>query len=601
MALDKVSLIFGNNVVLKNASFSVSTGERVGLVGQNGGGKTTQLRILAGELEPTSGDLVKSSRNLRISFLRQEFIDDLDPTRTLRQELLTAFKEEKKILSDITACEEELAQTTTDPIKMEDVLNRMQILQEQAISRGVYSLDSKVDKVMDSMGFSSSDSSALVSTFSGGWKMRIGLAKILLQEPNILLLDEPTNHLDLDSVYWLEDFLVKQNIPMVIVSHDREFLDRVCNKIVEVEDGVTHTYQGNYSKYLDQRRARIEVWRDQYDKQTRYIKEEENWIKKAKNDPNLVSQVKSKESQLEKFKSSDEFVPQPPKDKKFRFRFPPSPRCGASVIEVSNVYHGYGEGDDKKLFENVDLEVSLGDRVGFVGPNGSGKSTLMRIIVGNEKPLKGYSDFGSKNVEFNYFEQNQADALNLDQTVIEAVMESAPEDYTLTDIRTLLGQFMFKGDDAEKKVRVLSGGEKARVSLCKMMLTPANLLLLDEPTNHLDITSKEVLEEALQYFEGAVMVISHDRYFMSQVVNKIYAFENKTVVRYDLDYHDYMELKGDTFKQKVTNRYVEGDKYKITNAKPVIIEEKQTKRNFGGSGVTSGNLNKGIKNAKRYN
>jgi ATP-binding cassette, subfamily F, member 3 len=289
--------------------------------------------------------------------------------RTLRDELRESFTEERKLLADIALCEESISKTTDDADLMEQALNQLSKLQEEAISRGVYSLDSKVDKVMDSMGFSVMDQTALVKTFSGGWKMRIGLAKILLKDPNILLLDEPTNHLDLDSVYWLEDFLTKQNIPMVIVSHDREFLDRVCNKIVEVEDGLTYTYQGNYSKYLEQRRARLEVWREQYDKQMRYIKEEENWIKRAKNDPSMTSQIRSKEIALEKFKLSDEIISQPPKNKKFRFRFPPAPRCGANIIEGTGISHSY---NNDLLFENVNVEVALGDRIGFVGPNGSG-------------------------------------------------------------------------------------------------------------------------------------------------------------------------------------------------------------------------------------
>jgi ATP-binding cassette, subfamily F, member 3 len=229
-----------------------------------------------------------------------------------------------------------------------------------------------------------------------------------------------------------------------------------------------------------------------------------------------------------------------------------------------------------------------------------GKSTLLRIIAGEETPQQGYAEFNSKSITYNYYEQNQADALDLDRTVLETVMEGAPSHYTFTEIRSLLGQFMFKGDDVDKKIRVLSGGEKARVSLCKMMLTPCNLLLLDEPTNHLDIVSKEVLEDAIRHYEGSVLVISHDRYFMSQIANKIFAFQDKKVVRFDCDYYDYMEMQGNGLKEKVTSRYVEGDGYRITNAKEVVIEEKSTKKNFGGSGVTSGNLNKGIKNAKRY-
>mmetsp|Transcript_28500 Transcript_28500/g.47893 ORF Transcript_28500/g.47893 Transcript_28500/m.47893 type:complete len:908 (-) Transcript_28500:261-2984(-) len=633
MGLEKVSLMYGNEVVLKDGSFQVTSGERVGLVGPNGGGKSTQLKILAGELEPTTGEILKSSSNLRVAFLRQEFIESMVMENTLKGELMSSFVEQAKILEDIAACEEEVALTTDDPDKMAAVLDRLQGLQDEAIAKECYSLEPRVLKVMNSMGFTEEDGDALVSSFSGGWKMRIGLAKVLLLDPNILLLDEPTNHMDLDSVIWLEEFLTQQNIPMVVVSHDREFLDRVCNKIVDVEDGVTVSYKGNYSKFLEQKRLRISQWRDKYEKQNRYVKDEEKWIKKARNDESLAPQVKARENALEKLRNSEDWVEPPPRDRKFRFRFPEPPRCGEKVLEAEGLAHGYGEGKYKVLFKDVDLYVDRGNRIGFIGPNGSGKSTMMRILFGQEEAQKGFAEFGSNSVVANYYAQNQADALDLNLSVLETVQHNAPSDISLTEIRTLLGQFMFKGDDVNKKVRVLSGGEKARVALCKMMLEPANLLLLDEPTNHLDITSKEVLEDALLHYGGSVLIISHDRYFMSQAVNTIFSFHDKTVERFDCDYHDYMgrvsealenaideytsgsdsssgassnskgEGGGMTLKEKVTSRYVSGDKYRITNAKEVMYQApqgKNKKKNFGGSGVTSGNLYKGIKNAKRF-
>eukprot|EP00601_Ochromonadales_sp_CCMP2298_P001112 CAMPEP_0173191444 /NCGR_PEP_ID=MMETSP1141-20130122/12884_1 /TAXON_ID=483371 /ORGANISM="non described non described, Strain CCMP2298" /LENGTH=805 /DNA_ID=CAMNT_0014115625 /DNA_START=80 /DNA_END=2497 /DNA_ORIENTATION=- len=613
MGLEKVGLMYGNEVILNDASFRVSTGDRLGLVGPNGGGKSTQLKILSGELEPTTGEILKSSANLRVAFLRQEFVEGLAMDKSLQEELMTAFVEEARILQDIAACEEEVGATTDDPKKMENVLDRLQKLQDQAIARECYALEAKVLKVMDSMGFTAEDGAARVSSFSGGWKMRIGLAKILLLDPNVLLLDEPTNHMDLDSVIWLENFLVSQNLPMVVVSHDREFLDKVCNKIVDVEEGATHTYLGNYSKFLVQKKARLTAWRDKFEKQNRYVKEEEKWIKKARGDPTLTPQVKSREASLEKFKTAEDWVDPPPRERKFRFRFPEPPRCGELVLEAENLVHGYGEGRYKTLFRDVNIQVEKGNRIGFIGPNGSGKSTMMRILMGLEEPQGGFAEHGSMSVVANYYAQNQADALDLNMTVLETVQHNAPSSTSLTEVRTLLGQFMFKGDDADKKIGVLSGGEKARVALCKMMLEPANLLLLDEPTNHLDITSKEVLEDALLNYGGSVLIISHDRYFMSQAVNTIFSFHDKTVERFDCDYHDYMlkisegsedqEGSGPSLQEKVQSRYVDGDKYKITNAPEVKIEEakgKDKKKNFGGSGITGGNLFKGIKNAKRY-
>ena len=604
MGLEQVSVVFGDTEVISDATFDVKTGERVGLVGPNGGGKTTLLRVLSGEIEPTSGEIVKSGKNLRTAYLRQEFIEELIPTRGLKDELFSAFVEEQALLKEIEAVEDEIAKTTDDANAMEAALNKLAELQGEATLKGVYALDSKVEKIMDQCGFASSDAELPVKSFSGGWKMRIGLAKILLKEPNVLLLDEPTNHLDLESVIWLEAFLQTLSIPMVIVSHDREFLDKVCNKITDVEDGVCVVYTGNYSQFILLKRERLATWREKYERQVKFVKEEERYIKKARNDPGLAQAARAKEQALEKLRQSDEWISQPPKEKRFRFRFPPAPRCGASVIEVEGLTHGYGEGRYKTLFDDVDIQVDKGERVGFIGPNGSGKSTLMRLISGQEDPKGGTADFGSGNIQYNYFAQSQADTLNLENTVLECVQEDAPSDISLTDIRSLLGQFMFKGDDVYKKIKMLSGGEKGRVALCKMMLTPANLLLLDEPTNHLDITSKEVLEDAIQNYDGSVLVISHDRYFMSQVANTIFSFEDKKVMRYDCDYHDFMNRgeKG-SLKEKVEARYVENDRYVIKNAPVIEIEDdagKKKKKNFGGSGVTGGNLNKGIKNAKRF-
>jgi ATPase subunit of ABC transporter with duplicated ATPase domains len=307
---------------------------------------------------------------------------------------------------------------------------------------------------------------------------------------------------------------------------------------------------------------------------------------------------------LEKYRAAEGYVAPPPKDKRFRFRFPPVPRCGLSIVEAHGLGHGYGTGKYQTLFRNVDIQVDRGMRVGFIGPNGSGKSTMMKIIQGIESPREGWCEFGSANVVQTYFQQNQADALDLERTVLETVLNDAPTSTSLTDIRALLGQFMFKGDDVDKKLRVLSGGEKARVALAKMMLTSANLLLLDEPTNHLDITAKEVLEDALVNYEGSVLCISHDRYFMSQIANTIFSFGDKSMVKHDCDYHDFMhgEDAPKSLKAKVERRYVYGDKYRIAPAKEVVVKEEKDKkkRNFGGSGAPCGNLNKGIKNAKRF-
>lgn len=598
LRLDGVAVTFRNQEVVKDATWEVKTGDRIGLVGPNGGGKTTQVKILAGDLQPTAGEVVKSSKDLRVAFLRQEFVDELVMERSLKEELTSVFTEEADILGALQACEDELQEETVqqDPVQMEEVLNRLSRLQEDAERNRVYDLGTRVQRIMDVMGFSVSEGDQPVSSFSGGWRMRIGLGKILLKDPNILLLDEPTNHLDMESVEWLESFLQNQNLPMVIVSHDREFLDRVCTGIVDTDGGVAATYPGNYSNFIKLKRARMESWQASYRNQQKRIKEEKNWINKFKSKGAWASQVKSREKALEKLMASDDFVKQPPNlGKPFRFRFPPAPRTGVSeeLVTAAGVGHGY---NGRTLFENVNLGVDKGERIAFLGPNGAGKSTLLRLVVGQETPTQGACTLGSSVVK-QYFEQNQADVLDLSKTVIDTLMAaSTTEKYE--DLRKLLGQFLFKGDAVEKSVEQLSGGEKARVALCKMMLTPANLLVLDEPTNHLDIPAKEMLEEALQHYEGSVLVVSHDRYFVSQVATTICNFEDNNLVRYDGDYRYFLE-RNDNLLEKVESRYVTGVAG-IQKAKRIDVEEiAKSKKSFGGKGGPSGRKDKGVKNAKR--
>merc|ERR1719223_1375774 len=482
---------------------------------------------------------------------------------------------------------------------MQEVLDRMAKLQDKADSKNVNALASRVSKIMDLMGFEPEEGDYEVSMFSGGWKMRIGLGKVLLKDPNILLLDEPTNHLDLESVEWLEAFLIEQNIPMVIVSHDREFLDRVYNKIVDAEGGMCTSYDGNYSRFLELKKARLDSWNSAYNAQEKKIKEERAWINKFKvKQPQAVKQRKER---LEKLMKSDDYVQKPPFfGKPFRFRFPDAPRLSPEVADIKGLSHSYGEGE-KRLFDDCELFVEKGDRISVIGPNGSGKSTLLRLLVGKEDPNQGSAKIVGQNIVMSYFEQNQADALDLTKTVVETV-QGRSNGQSYNELRALLGQFLFKGDAVEKKVENLSGGEKARLSLCCMMLEPANLLILDEPTNHLDIPAKEMLEEALQHFDGSIVVVSHDRYFISRVASTIVAIENKKLVKYQGDYKFYMD-KSKEVKEKVEARRVMG--VDAIGSAPLIdleaIEVGKKKKNFGGA--KTANLvtrkDKGVKNAKR--
>jgi len=600
LRLENIAITFRDLPVLKSATWGVQTGDRIGLVGANGAGKTTQLRILAGELEPTAGDVVKSSKDLRVSMLRQEFVDELILARSLREEFLSVFTEEARIMEDLTAAEEELEGMTGDgdADAMQEVLDRMAKLQNTADAKNVKALDSRASKIMDLMGFDKEEGDYPVSAFSGGWKMRIGLGKVLLKDPNILLLDEPTNHLDLESVEWLEEFLRNQKIPMVIVSHDREFLDQVCTKIVDAEGGMCAEYQGNYSNFLQLKKARMDSWQASYKAQEKKIKEERQWINKFK--LKQPQAVKQREAQLAKLVKSPDYVQKPPfVGKPFKFRFPDAPRLSPEVAEVRGLCHGYGGGANR-LFEDSDMLIQKGDRIAVIGPNGSGKSTLLRILMDKEEPNEGSAQFVGQNVYPSYFEQNQADVLDLDKTVVD-IVQAASNMQSYNELRALLGQFLFKGDAVTKKVENLSGGEKARLSLCCMMLKESNLLILDEPTNHLDIPAKEMLEEALQHFDGSVVVISHDRFFISKVATTIVAIEDKKLVKYGGDYNFYMN-KSKEFKKKVEARYFAGGS-RIGSAPVVDLEAliQPKKKNFGGA--KNANMvtkkNKGIKNAKR--
>ncbi|KAL3907044.1 MAG: hypothetical protein SGARI_003728, partial [Bacillariaceae sp.] len=537
---------------------------------------------MAGELEPTTGDVVKSSGDLRTAMLRQEFVDELVPERTLKEEFMSVFEEENKIVQDLKDAESQLeGMSGEDPDAMQEILDRMQDLQRLAEDKDVYVLESRVKKTMDLMGFNDDEADDLVASFSGGWKMRIGLGKVLLKEPNILLLDEPTNHLDLDSVEWLEAFLREQSIPMIIVSHDREFLDQVCTKIVDAEGGICTEYDGNYSRFLQLKKARIDSWQAAYDAQEKKIKSERQWMSKFK--AKQPQQVKQRQEKLDKFMKSDEYVQKPPfVGKPFKFRFPDAPRLSPEVAEISDLSHAYNNEISKnRLFDHVNLSIVKGDRIAVVGPNGSGKSTLLRLLIGTEEPDEGGAKLVGANVDMAYFEQNQADALDLGKTVVETI-QGASEGQSYNELRALLGQFLFKGDDVEKKVEFLSGGEKARLSLCCMMLRSANFLILDEPTNHLDIPAKEMLEEALQHFAGSVVVVSHDRYFISRVANSIVAIEDRDLVKYQGDYKLYME-KSKEMRRKIEARYVAG--VERIEAAPIVDLEELTKpkRNFGGA------------------
>ena len=535
LRLERIGKIYPTGEVLRDVTWEVKAGDRIGLVGVNGAGKSTQMKIIAGLEEPSSGAVVKQGEP-RIAYLQQEF--DVDPTRTVREELFQAFGEAAEVLMRQHAVEHAMAseQAASDPDHLDALIHELGQLHSRFEALHGYELDARIDKLLPTIGFTPDGAEQLVGDYSGGWQMRIALGKILLQEPDLLLLDEPTNHLDVETIQWLEGYLVEQTAALVVISHDRTFLDRVCNQIVETERGVSRTYLGNYSQHLEQKALEREATQAAFERQQKELSAQQAYIDRFRASATRSTQAKSREKLLEKVERVEapiESVGGP------RFRFPEAPRSGRLVAEIQNLTHSYG---DQILFLGAELEVERGDRIAFVGPNGAGKSTLLRLIMGTEQPEDGAARLGEHNVVAGYFEQNQAEALDLSKTVIDTIFEVVP-DWTQTQVRSLLGNFCFSNESVFKEAGKLSGGEKARLALALMLLSPCNLLVLDEPTNHLDIPAKQMLEDALIDYEGAALLVSHDRYFISRVANRIVEICDGQLVLYRGDYAYYLGKK----------------------------------------------------------
>ncbi len=535
LRLERVGKIYPTGEVLRDVTWEVKPGDRIGLVGVNGAGKSTQLRLIAGMEEASSGQVVKQGEP-RIAYLQQEF--DVDPSRTVREELFQAFGEAAIVLDKQKKVELEMGsdRAAADPDHLDELIHELGRLQTRFEGLHGYELDARIDKLLPTIGFKLDEADRLVSDYSGGWQMRLALGKILLQDPDLLLLDEPTNHLDVETIQWLEGYLIEQKAALVVISHDRTFLDRVCNQIVSTERGVSRSYLGNYTSHLEQKALEKEASQAAFERQQKEIATQQAYIDRFRASATRSTQAKSREKQLDKVERVDapvDSVSGP------SFRFPPAPRSGAQVAVIENMTHCYGE---NILFMEADLEIDRGDRIAFVGPNGAGKSTLLRLIMGVETPEEGSARLGEHNVIASYFEQNQAEALDLNKTVIETMFEAVP-DWTQTQVRSLLGSFCFSNDSVFKDVGKLSGGEKARLALALMLLSPCNLLVLDEPTNHLDIPAKQMLEDALCAYEGAALLVSHDRYFISRVANRIVEIRDGELVIYRGNYAYYQEKK----------------------------------------------------------
>ena len=537
LRLENISKTYPTGEVLRDVNWEVKPGDRIGLVGVNGAGKSTQLKIIRGEIEPTTGTVIRPA-SLRMGYLSQEF--EVDTARTVRDEFWTVFHEANAVHEVLTELPHRME--TADPEQLDTLIRELDRQQRHFEALDGYGLEARIEKLLPEMGFDASDGDRQVSEFSGGWQMRMGLGKVLLQDPDILLLDEPTNHLDLETIEWLENYLRKLTTPMVIISHDRAFLDRLCNQIVETERGLSTTYLGNYSAYLIQKAETRAAQLSAYERQQKELDRQQTFVDRFRASATRSTQAKSREKQLDKIERLEAPDAQV---KTLRFSFPPAPRSGQEVVSIKDLTHCY---DDKILFLGANLLIERGDRIAFLGPNGCGKSTLLRLILGRETPTEGTVALGKHNVLPQYFEQNQAEALDLDKTPLETLQAIVP-DWKMEEVRTLLGQFLFSGDMVFKAIRALSGGEKARLALACMLAQPANLLILDEPTNHLDIPAKETLEAALRQYEGTVLLVSHDRYFISQVANKIVEVRDGEMRVYAGGYQYYLDkLEEEKFK-----------------------------------------------------
>jgi ATP-binding cassette subfamily F protein 3 len=525
--LSGLSKSFGDRVLLDNVTWQIDDRERVGLSGPNGAGKTTLMKILAGLEEPDGGTVVKP-QGLTIGYLPQDGL--AYSGRTLREEASLAFKPLLDMRDEIAALEDRLAHDATEA-EHAAMLTRYAELQEEFRRRDGYAIDLKVTTVLRGLGFTESDMEKETQTFSGGWQMRIALARLLLGRPGLLLLDEPTNHLDLDARNWLEEYLSDYPHAVILVSHDRYFLDAVVTRVTEIGMRTLTDYHGNYSAFEKERDARAERLRQMKRDQDDEIERMQAFINRFRYQATKAAQVQSR------IKMLDKIVPIeiPPERKRVHFHFPQCPKSGRMVLELKHARKAY---DGRAVFADLALHVERGDRIALLGPNGVGKSTLMRMLSGTEAPDQGTRQEGH-NVVMQYFAQDEATRLDPALTVYQTLAGDAPI-HMVPHIRTILGGFLFSGDDIEKPVRVLSGGERTRLAVARMLLRPANTLLLDEPTNHLDLDSKDVLLEALEDFGGTLIFVSHDRYFVDKLATKIIEIGGGSAVVYPGTYEEFL-------------------------------------------------------------
>ncbi len=531
IALTHMTLQFGGRALFRDVGFRIGPHDRIGLVGSNGAGKTTLLKILLGELSPDSGELARA-KYVSVGYLPQEGV--ATEGKRLVEEVETVFGDVLQTQERLAELHARMGETPHETDEFREMLEVYGELQHKLETSDAFRMHAEIEKVLSGLGFSGADFQRPTEEFSGGWQMRIALAKLLLLQPSLLLLDEPTNHLDLDSLQWLEEYLRSYEGAIMIVSHDRRFLDNMTSKTLELSLGKLTEYAGNYTFFTRERKLRREQQEAAFRNQQQQIKQTEQFIERFRYKATKARQVQSRIKQLEKL----DLIELEDEEGDVHFSFPPAPAPGRVVIELRGIRKSYGT---KKVFEGLDFDIDRGDRIAFVGVNGAGKSTLSRIIAGVE-PFDGGERKTGHQVVISYFAQHQAEALDPSRDVLETVDDVATGEIRKR-LRNLLGCFLFRGDDVFKKVRVLSGGEKSRLALAKMLLVPANLLIMDEPTNHLDMRSKAVLQEALAGFAGSFVIVSHDRDFLDPLVNKVVEFSNGHVRTYLGNVTEYLEAK----------------------------------------------------------
>jgi ATP-binding cassette, subfamily F, member 3 len=528
-----LSIIFGSRVLFDNVTFTIQPRDRIGLVGRNGAGKSTLLKALNGEISAQEGSISKPG-SYTIGFLKQEIRGQNEPTVWL--EAQTAFKEINVLQEELDKVQHQL-ETRTD-YDTDDYMNLSQLfcdLNDRLVHLDIDDKDKKTELVLLGLGYQREDFEKSPHTFSGGWAMRLELAKLLLQNPDLLMLDEPTNHLDIESIIWLEEFFQKYEGAIILVSHDKSFLDNVCNKTIELELGKMYEYKANYSKYLilkeERREKQLQTFKNQQDQ----IKQIERNIERFKAKASKASMAQSLVKKLDKM---DVVEVEQDDVRSMRFQFPMGQQSGKVIVTAKNLAKNYGE---KQVFHDVSLEIERGDKVAFIGKNGMGKTTMAKIIAKEIDYTSGDLTIGH-NVNIAFFAQHHAEQLPKELTILQYMEDTAPNEMR-AQVRNILGAFMFSGDDATKKISVLSGGERARVCLAHLLLHPSNVLILDEPTNHLDLRAKDVLKDAISKYPGTVIVVSHDRDFLAGMTNKVFEFNDGVVKEFAGDVNDFFELR----------------------------------------------------------